>query len=274
MVPSFIILFRETLEIAIILSIILAATRGVSGRARYILTGIGGGIAGSALVALFMEQITAAMQGMGQELFNGTVLLVASAMIAWTTIWMQTHGRQITKKMKEVGASIRDGDVPLYSLAVVVSLSMWREGAEIAMFMTGIIATSEETLAGILAGAFAGAGVAAIVGLLIYFGIITLSSKYLFKVTGWMLILLASGMAAAGAGYFVSADVLPAIAYDVWDTSNILSEGSLTGKILGAMFGYSARPMAIQLLFYAGTLLLILGILKLRKGPQAKAVSA
>lgn len=273
MFPSFIILFREVLEIAIILSIIMAATRGVPARGRYVWLGIAGGLAGSVAVAFSMRGITEAMEGMGQEVFNGTVMLIASAMIAWTTIWMQTHGREISQRMKQVGAAVRDGSQSLYALTVVVALSMWREGAEVSLFMTGIILSGKETLASIMLGATGGALAAAVVGVCIYLGLIKISSKYLFTVTGWMLILLACGMAASGANFLAAADVVPALAYDVWDSSGILSESSAVGTVLGAMFGYSERPTGIQLVFYIGMLVTILTLLRLRKPAVAKVTA-
>ena len=265
MIPALLIVFREVLEIAIILSIVMAATRGVTGRGRFVAFGIAGGLVGSVLVAYFANSITDALEGMGQEVFNGAVLLLAALMIAWTTIWMQTHGRELSHKMKHVGNAVREGSLPLLSVTVVVALSMWREGAEIALFMTGIISTSEESMAAILGGALAGGLGAAVIGALIYFGLIKLSNKYLFSVTGWMLILLASGMAAAGAGYLVAADILPALVPEVWDSSAFLSENTLLGKVLHAMFGYSERPSGMQLLFYLATLGSILLVLRLRK---------
>jgi len=267
MVPAFIILFREILEISIILSIICAATRGVAGRAKYVWLGILGGVAGSVAVAIFADNITDAMEGMGQEIFNGSVLLLAAFMIAWTTIWMQTHGRELSQKMKKIGAGVSDGSLPLYSVTVVVALSMWREGAEIALFMTGLISTHTDSIGAILSGALAGGAVAGVIGALIYFGLISISSKYLFQVTGWMLILLASGMAAAGARFLTAADVLPVLVPELWNSSWLLSEDSLLGKILSAMLGYSEQPTGIELLFYVGTLAAILLVLRLKKAP-------
>ncbi len=258
MIPSFIILFREILEISVILSIIMAATRGVTGRGHYVLLGIVGGLVGAAIVAMFAGAIGNALAGVGQEVFNGTVLLLAAVMIGWTTIWMQRHGRAVSQKIKQVGAAVAEGEIPLYSLSAVVALSMWREGAEIVLFMSGIIGSSAEGIAAIMLGALSGGLAAAIVGLMIYWGLITISSKYIFVVTGWMLILLAAGMSAAGAGYLAAADVLPVIVDQLWDSSALLSEHSLIGQILHAMLGYSERPAGIQLLFYVATLTVIL----------------
>lgn len=262
MIPSFIISFREFLEIAIIISIILAATRGVAGRNFWVVTGIIGGFIGSAVIAVFAHNISEAMEGVGQEVFNAAILAVAVFMIVWTVVWMQSHGRALAQKMKQVGKSVVDGDTPLYSIAVVVSLAMWREGAEIVLFMTGIISSSEESIFEILIGGMAGAASAIIIGALLYLGLIKLSSRHLFTVTGWLLILLACGMSAQIAGYLNAADMLPSLG-NSWDSSWLLPQDSIIGKIMHAMLGYSERPSIMQLIFYVVTLVATVTLIKM-----------
>jgi high-affinity iron transporter len=262
MIPSFIISFREFLEIAIIISIILAATRGVAGRNFWVIAGIAGGLIGSAVIAVFAHNISEAMEGVGQEVFNAAILAVAVLMIVWTVVWMQSHGRALAQKMKQVGKSVVDGDTPLYSIAVVVSLAMWREGAEIVLFMTGIISSSEESIFEILIGGMAGAASAITIGALLYLGLIKLSSRHLFAVTGWLLILLACGMSAQIAGYLNAADMLPSLG-NSWDSSWLLPQDSIIGKILHAMLGYSERPSVMQLIFYTVTLVATLTLIKI-----------
>jgi high-affinity iron transporter len=264
MIQSFIICFREFLEISIIISIILAATRGVARRNFWVAIGISGGIAGATIVAIFAQNISNAMEGVGQEVFNATILSIAVFMIVWTVVWMQSHGRALAQKMKQVGKAVTEGDVPLYSLAIVVSLAMWREGAEIVLFMAGIISSSQESVFTIMTGGLAGAGIAIAIGTLLYFGLIKLSSKHLFLVTGWLLILLACGMSAQIAGYLNAADMMPSFG-QIWDSSALLSQDSIMGKILHAMLGYSERPSGIQLIFYAATFAIIVSLLKLTK---------
>ena len=117
--------------------------------------------------------------------------------------------------------------------------------------------------------ALGGALVAGVIGLLIYFGLLALSSRHLFRVTGWLLTFLAAGMAAAGAGYLAAADMLPTLVPQVWDSGAWLAEDSLLGKILHAMFGYSERPSGIQLAFYVATFLGIVLALRAQKRTPA-----
>ncbi len=115
-----------------------------------------------------------------------------------------------------------------------------------------------------MSGGIAGAGLAVVVGVLLYLGLIKLSSRHLFSVTGWLLILLACGMSAQVAGYLNAADILPSFG-QMWDSGWLLAQDSVAGKIFHAMLGYSERPSGMQLIFYASTLVLIFSLLKITK---------
>jgi high-affinity iron transporter len=94
--------------------------------------------------------------------------------------------------------------------------------------------------------------------------------RYLFSVTGWLILLLAAGMASQGAAFLLQADLLPPLGQSLWDTSFLLSEQSLTGRVLHTLIGYTAQPAGIQLVFYLGTLLVIGGLMRL-VGTPARA---
>jgi high-affinity iron transporter len=79
----------------------------------------------------------------------------------------------------------------------------------------------------------------------------------LFAVTGWLVLLLAAGMAAQAAAFLVQADLLPAFGDALWDTSFLLDEKSIVGRVLHTLVGYTAQPAGIQLMFYIATLLAI-----------------
>lgn len=261
MFSSALVLFREVLEMALILSVVAAATRGVPARGRWILAGLGGGLAGSLVVAAFAEAIANGMEGMGQEIFNAGVLIAATAMIIWTVVWMKQHGRELANRIKHVGHQVVSGERHMMSLAVLVSLAMWREGSEIVLFMYGIVSAGTESISAIVIGAVAGAASAAAIGLLLYLGLIRVHAKHMFSVTGVLLSLLAAGMAAQAAAFLSAAGVVPDIIPELWDTSAILSEDSVMGRILHGLIGYTARPSAMQLIWYAGTLLIIAALL-------------
>ena len=95
MLAAALLVFREVLEAALVIGIVCAATRGMSGRGRFVASGVAAGVIGALLVALGAEGIANAAGGMGQELFNAAILLTAVLMLAWHAIWMSKHGREL-----------------------------------------------------------------------------------------------------------------------------------------------------------------------------------
>lgn len=251
MTSAFIIVFREVLEMALVIGIVLAATRELAGSRRQVAYGVAGGVLASALVALSAEQIAGLASGMGQELFNALILYTASALLIWTVVWMRRHGREIAAHVKHVGQSVVEGSLPMHALAVVVGIAVLREGAEIVLFMYGAVSAghggAEQLLIGSLLGLALGAGVAFVT----YQGLIRVPMQHVFGVTGWLLMLLAAGMAAQATGYLISIDVVPALIQPIWDTSNLIPEHGWIGQILHILVGYDERPAGLQVAVFA-----------------------
>ena len=65
MLAAALIVFREVFEAGLILGIVLGATRGVPGRGRWVAGGIGAGVAGACVVAVFAGALSDALQGVG-----------------------------------------------------------------------------------------------------------------------------------------------------------------------------------------------------------------
>ncbi len=262
MLASALILFREVFEAALIIGIVMAATKEVVGRTRWVLFGIGGGLVGAAGVAVFAQNIGTAAEGMGQEYFNAAVLFLAVLMLGWHNVWMSRHGREIAQQMNAVGDAVSLGARPLYALAIVVGLATLREGAEVVLFLYGI-ALGGGAAAEMMTGSLLGLAAGGALGAALYFGLLRIPTKHLFRVTSWMILLLAAGLASQGAHYLVQADLLPTFGQAIWDSSHLLSERSMTGQLLHVLIGYSARPDGIQLVFYVATLLIIGGLMRL-----------
>jgi high-affinity iron transporter len=253
MLGTAIIVFREVLEAALIVGIVMAASIGARGRGLWVSCGIAAGVIGAGLVALFAAKIAAAASGIGQELLNATILLLAVGMLGWHNIWMSRHGREMVTHMKDVGTAVSSGARPLAALGIVVGLAVLREGSEIVLFLYGLVAGGSGS-GELVLGSALGLVLGVVVGLGLYLGLLRIPTRRLFTVTSWMVLLLAAGMAAQAAGYLVQADLLPPLGDAVWDTSGVLTEDSVLCKALHTLIGYVSRPDGIQILLYVATL--------------------
>src|ERR1044071_1521470 len=108
-----------------------------------------------------------------------------------------------------------------------------------------------DLLVGGLLGIVAGAAFTA----LTYFGLLAIPTRYIFSVTSWLIALLAAGMAAQAIQFLNNGGVAVVLDRMVWDTSWLLSEGSILGRMLHALIGYTERPTELQLIIYIATLL-------------------
>lgn len=273
MLATLVIVFREVIEAALVLGIVAAATKGVAGRNRWLAAGVAAGIFGAIAVATFAGTIAGALQGSGQEVFNASVLFIAVAMLGWHNVWMNSHGRELAEQMNAVGHDVAVGTRPLYAVAIVVGMAVLREGSEVVLFLYGI-ASGGVSASGLLAGGLVGVAAGTALGFALYFGLLNLSTRRLFSVTSWLILLLAAGMAAQGANFLDQAGFLPSLGRGLWDTSWLLTEQSLVGQLLHTLVGYTARPSGIQLLFYVATLAVIGGAMKLYGDARVKPLSA
>jgi len=269
MLGASIIVFREVLEAALIITIILAATRGVKFREHWVSGGIIAGLTGAVVVAMLAEKISSLMDGVGQEVFNASVLMAAVLMLAWHNIWMASHGRELAQQMKAVGQHVSEGNLPMFALASAISLAVLREGAEVVLFLNGM-SMSGSSFNDLFSGTALGIVGGALIGVTMYFGLLRVPLKHFFKVTGWMILLLASGLAASAAGFLEQAGVLPVIKPVVWDTSALLSDQSIIGQLAHTLIGYQARPSGIALTAWIITFCSILFLMKIFNNNQTR----
>ncbi|RBM06722.1 FTR1 family iron permease [Novacetimonas cocois] len=254
MLGSLLIVFREVLEAGLIVGIVLAATQGIPRRGRWVAGGIAAGALGAGIVALFAGRLSQALSGNGQDVFSASILCLAVVMLGWHTIWMTRHGREMAGDMRALGAEVASGERSLSAMAVVVAVAVLREGMEVVLFLYGIAVSTHSgplaMLTGGLLGIVAGGGVS----WLLYRGLIIIPLHRLFGVTAMLIAFLAAGMASQAAALLAGDDLIPACGYEMWDTSWLLSDGSMIGRAAKALFGYSDRPMGIQLIAWVVTL--------------------
>jgi high-affinity iron transporter len=259
MLSALVIVFREMLEMTVVLGVLLAATRGMRETRRWIGAGAAMGLLGACIVAWFMESLENAMTGDGEFLFNAVVLSLASLLIAWTVIWMRQHGREMMQRMKHVGVSVIEGKLPLKTLMFVSLAAVLREGSEALFFLFGFLQSGQDAGSMFVGGLF-GILLGGLTGYLLYRGLIFMPMKQLFLVTGLLLMLLAAGMASQAAWNLVVIDVLPPLVDSLWNTSSWLSQESLIGELLHVLIGYDENPSGIQFLVFIAALTIMLSV--------------
>ena len=268
MIAALIIVFREVFEAGLIVGIVMAATQSIPGRGLWIAGGIGAGVIGSCIVAMFAGALSRAFAGAGQELFNAAVLGIAVLMLTWHNVWMARHGRELAMKFQAAGQAVAEGSKSLFALALVICVAVLREGFEIVMFLYGVVAS--EGAASVMTGGIGGLLLGAAVCYATYRGLLNIPQKYLFGVTGVMIAFLAAGMAAQSVSFLEQANYVTALDGIVWDSSKILSDSSLLGKALHTLIGYSDRPTAMQLVVYLIVLAVMFVLMKLLAPPARR----
>lgn len=248
MLATLLIIFREVIEAGLIVGIVLAATKGVAGRGLWVGLGVLGGLVGAALVAVFAGGLSSLFHGSGQELFNAAILILAVGMLTWHNVWMASHGKEMSRELKAVGAEVRSGSKSLLAMAIVVGVAVLREGSEVVLFLYGIAAGGGASAAGMFTGGVLGVLAGAALSALMYLGLLAIPAHRLFAATTGLITLLAAGLASQAIALLQQADVLNVLTSPLWDTSSVLSEGSVVGRLLKTLIGYTDRPDGAQLI--------------------------
>jgi len=271
MLAALIIVFREVFEAGLIVGIVLAVTRSVPGRNRWIAGGVVAGVLGACVVAAFAGAISRLFAGMGQELFNAAILAVAVVMLTWHNVWMARHGAELAGELRAAGQAVVEGKKSLLALAVVVGVAVLREGSEVVLFLSGVLATEADTAWSVASGGVLGLALGAAVCLLTYFGLLRIPARALFATTTVLIALLAAGMAAQAAAFLERANWLTALDNVVWDSGWLLSDSSLAGRALHTLIGYTDQPTAMQLAVYVAILLITFALMRLVGAPVRTA---
>ena len=254
MLAALIIVFREVLEAGLIIGVVLAASRGVPGRGRAVALGVLAGLAGSVLVAVFAAELSQAFAGRGQEIFNAAVLFLAVIMLTWHVVWMASHAREMTARLKQLGHAVAAGSQSVIVLGVAVASAVMREGSEVVLFLTGIMMQGASNAPALALGSVGGLVLGAAMSAVVYTGLMVVPLRRVFTVTGVLVTLLAAGLAAEAVRQLSNAGLIDVLGGTLWDTSWLLGEDTWPGRVLHVLIGYMDRPNGIEVLAYLLTI--------------------
>ncbi len=253
MLSSALLVFREILEAACVISVLAAASRGLPGRAGILSGGIALGVLSAVLLAWLMTGWSTHIHGTQQALFNAGTLIAACLLITWHLLWVSRRGATLSAELRRYGHDLQQGLHPPRALAIVIALAVGREGAEIVIYLQSMYAEGEPTQP-LLWGACIGLLGGFLFSWLIYLGILRMALAPVFRITQTLLLLVAAGMCARAGAILLQAGLLPSLGSRLWNSSAWIANDSILGRVLSTFVGYDAHPSGLQLLLFMATL--------------------
>lgn len=279
MIASALITFREGLEAALIVGILLGYIRKTNGRRQHVRplwTGVVVAAAASAGLAVAIRSVGLRLEGAAEATFEGLTMFVAAGLLTWMIFWMRYHARDLKSDLEhEAEEAIGGGQ--RWGIASVAFIAVFREGVETALFISAAAFAVQG--APTLAGALAGLVAAAVAGYLVYSSASRLNVRSFFNATSALLLLFAAGLLAHGVHELQEAAILPTLVEHVWDSSALLDEASILGQLMNTVVGYNADPSLLEVVSYwAYWALAIFGVRRwidqrlARGAPQSKPI--
>jgi len=251
MLSALLITFREGLEAALIIGIILAylVSTGNRDRSNAVWIGTALAVSVSLIVGAAIYFSAGQLEGRGEEIFEGIATLTAAGVLTWMIFWMRKQAINIKKHLHtQIQSALGSGSaLGLFGLAFIAVV---REGIETVLFLFAAVRVSESALLSAVGGIL-GLIIAIGVGYSIYKGTSKLNLSTFFNITGIVLILFAAGLLAYGIHELQEAGIIPVVIEHVWDINNVLPEASVIGRFLAAIFGYNANPSLFEVIAYS-----------------------
>ena len=149
---SFFILFREGFEALLIAILVFTYLDKVNARHQRpaVMWGLVAGVVTSLILALAVKQI-AAITHAHEEIFEGSVMLIASGMLAYVAYFSHNAKKHVEG---EVDKAVATGN-PIF-LSLTVFFAIIREGFEIVLFYAALFTSAIYSTVPVIAGAATG----------------------------------------------------------------------------------------------------------------------
>jgi high-affinity iron transporter len=250
MLPTFVIGLREGVEAALIVGIIAAflIQREERRALRSMWIGVGVAIAICAVVAVVLSVIGENLPFKQREIMEGVLALIAVAGVTYMVVWMRRHSRELKGHLE---TSVADALVAgsTFALIGMAFFAVIREGMETAIFMLAAFQNaSNPTATGF--GAILGVAVAIGLGYAIYRGGVRINLSRFFRVTGFILVLVAAGLLASAVHSLAEASVVTQLQDPAINLSWLVAPGSVRAALLTGMLGLQPVPTTAEILVW------------------------
>ncbi len=250
--PSAVITFRETLEAALVVGIMLVFLYRVKQQKfnRYVYLGIFFAVIASIAAAVLFQTVAGGFEGRAEQLFEGSTMVVAAMLLSWMIVWMFRQRMHLKRHVEEkVSRAVEKQEkLELFLLSFV---AVFREGVETVIFLGAATFASGQNV-------FVGGALGLVFALGISYLFFTAAKKVnlriFFNITSLLLVLFAAGLVAHGVHEFQEAQVLPMTVEHVWNTNWLLDEKGFLGSLAKSLFGYNGDPSLLEVIAYAAYL--------------------
>ncbi|WP_306588171.1 iron uptake transporter permease EfeU [Hafnia paralvei] len=251
MFVPFLIMFREGLEAALIVSLIASYLKRTQ-RSQWLGIVWIGVILAAALclgLGIFINETTGEFPQKQQELFEGIVAVVAVGILTYMVFWMRKVSRSVKTHLEgAIDNALNVGKGQGWALVAMVFFAVAREGLESVFFLLAAFQQDVSIQAPI--GAVLGLVCAIIVGMMIYWGGVKLHLAKFFKWTSLFILFVAAGLAAGAIRAFHEAGLWNYLQDIAFNFTDVLSTHSLLGTLLEGIFGYQEAPTVSEVLVY------------------------
>ncbi|MCE9949822.1 iron uptake transporter permease EfeU [Hafnia paralvei] len=251
MFVPFLIMFREGLEAALIVSLIASYLKRTQ-RSQWLGIVWIGVILAAALclgLGIFINETTGEFPQKQQELFEGIVAIVAVGILTYMVFWMRKVSRSVKTHLEgAIDNALNAGKGQGWALVAMVFFAVAREGLESVFFLLAAFQQDVGIQAPI--GAVLGLVCAIIVGMMIYWGGVKLHLAKFFKWTSLFILFVAAGLAAGAIRAFHEAGLWNYLQDIAFNFTDVLSTHSLLGTLLEGIFGYQEAPTVSEVLVY------------------------
>jgi len=242
MLPTFVIGLREGLEASLIVGIIAAffIQRGERRALRPMWVGVAVAIGISFGVAIALAVIGERLPLKQREAMEGILALIAVGGVTYMIVWMRRHSRELKQQLEtHAEGALVNGSI--WALVGMAFLAVIREGLETAVFM---LAAFQSSLNPVATGFGAVLGVAVAVGLgwAIYRGGLRINLGRFFRITGFVLVLVAGGLLASAVHEFAEAGVVTFAQSAAIDLSWLIQPGTIVASLATGMLGLQPVP--------------------------------
>jgi len=174
--------------------------------------------------------------------------LIAVGAITYMIVWMRRNARGLKAALEgHARTALAVGSTA--ALVGMAFLAVLREGFETAVFMLAAFQDSSDPVAA-GAGAVIGLAAAVLLGIAIYRGGTRINLARFFRVTGFILVLVAAGLLATSLHTAHEAGWITGLQAQAVDLSWLVKPDAVSGSLLTGMLGLQPEPTVLEVAAY------------------------